>query len=175
MPILQRTFRFLLVVALLLVTAQRLPAPIQEVSESPTPAPEQPAEPKAKRTTRSKVNAAESESSTPSRSRATPVPTPSKRFPGTWRGTLAFGMFGDLHLTLVVNNEGNAVTESGGLVGTITFKATNDGNTVTWRSGSFDSIHWTLTPNTDGKTAILDVKAGLLIGNHTAIFQKTSQ
>jgi hypothetical protein len=50
MPILRRTFCFLLVAALLLVTAHRLPAPIQEVPESPTPAPEQSANPKPKRT-----------------------------------------------------------------------------------------------------------------------------
>jgi len=170
---LRRTFFFLLVAAVLLATAHRLPAPIQEVPESPTPAPEKSAKPKAKQTAGSKPSIAEPKASVPSK-RVTPVPTPSKKFPGTWRGTVPFGMFGDLHLTLVVNNDGNAVTESGGLGGTVTFRATNDGDTVTWRSGLGNEIHWTLTPNTDGKTAILDVKAGLFVGNHTAIFQRTS-
>jgi hypothetical protein len=43
-----------LTVALLLMTTHRLPAPISEVPESPTPAPEQSAKPKPKRTSNPK-------------------------------------------------------------------------------------------------------------------------
>jgi F5/8 type C domain len=54
--------RVLLSIALLLVTAHRLPAPIQEIPESPTPAPEQSAKPK--RTIKPKTTSESSESST---------------------------------------------------------------------------------------------------------------
>jgi hypothetical protein len=86
-------------------------------------------------------------------------------------------MFGNLNnFTLAVNNDGNAVTEvSGGLVGKITFQAQNDGNAVHWRSGVFTELQWTLTSSGDGKTAVLNVKGSLVIGDHTAIFQKIAQ
>jgi hypothetical protein len=47
MPLFNRTFQFTLIVTLLLVTAQRLPAPISEI-ETPTPLPEQSAKAKPK-------------------------------------------------------------------------------------------------------------------------------
>jgi hypothetical protein len=58
------TFRLLCVIALLIIFPLRLPAPIQEGPESPTPAPEQSAKPKPKRTIRPKVTTENSESST---------------------------------------------------------------------------------------------------------------
>ncbi len=158
----------------LLVTSQRLPAPIQEVPESPTPAPEESAKPKPKRTIKPKVTNESSESSTKPQTASPPAQLQHHpRFPGTWRGTLPFGLAGDLHLTLVVNNYGTSVTESGGLVGTITFKATNDGKTVSWRSGVLKEIAWALTPNPDGQTALLTAKS-LYIGSPSAVFRKTS-
>jgi len=57
----KRSLGLLLVLTLLLVTAHRLPAPIQEVPESPTPVPEQSAKPKPKRTIKPKVSSEDSE------------------------------------------------------------------------------------------------------------------
>ena len=161
--------RVLLTMALLLVTTHRLPAPIQEIPESPTPAPEQSAKPKK---TRSKPKTVESELKTK------PMPKPSAavarpQFAGTWRGTLPFGTFGDLHLTLVINKEGTLITESGGVVDG-SHPGSHTGDVVTWRSGMLDSIKWMLTPNADGKTASLVVEGGVFIGNHSAVFQKIS-
>ena len=51
-PTMSRMFSICLVLALLLVGTHQLPAPIQEVPESSTPAPEQSAKPKPKRTTK---------------------------------------------------------------------------------------------------------------------------
>jgi hypothetical protein len=172
----RRTLVLLLPIALLLMAPNRLPAPIQEVPESPTPAPEQSAKPKPKKP-QLRSKAAESEPKTKSEAKrsATPTLQGQTRFAGAWRGTLPFGIFGDLHLTLVVNNEGNAVTESGGVVGTVTFKATNDGRSVMWRSGAFNDISWNLTPNDDGRTGLLVVKSGFLTGNHSVTFEKAPQ
>jgi cytoskeletal protein RodZ len=72
--------------ALLLITAHRLPAPIQEIPESQTPAPEKQAKPKK---TQSNSKAIESESKTKSAAKpsATPAPQGPARFAGTWTGT----------------------------------------------------------------------------------------
>jgi hypothetical protein len=166
--------RALLVLAFLLATTHPLPAPIQEIPESPTPAPEQSAKPTPKRTTKPKATRESSESSTTRQTASPPAQLQQHpRFPGTWRGTLPFGLAGDLHLTLVVNTYGTSVTESGGLVGTVTFKATNDGKTVSWHSGVLKEIAWTLTPNPDGQTALLTAKS-LYIGSPSAVFRRTS-
>jgi hypothetical protein len=73
MSILRRTSRLLLVVALLLVTAHRLPAPIVETPENPTPTPKQSAKPKPKRTIKPKVTNENAERST---KKQLPSPTP---------------------------------------------------------------------------------------------------
>src|SRR5258708_1127881 len=80
----KRTLAPLLTVAMVLITAHRLPAPIQEVPESPTPAPEQSATPKAKRVVESKTD----HPTTSSRAPSTPNPARSKKFAGTWTGTM---------------------------------------------------------------------------------------
>src|SRR5205809_4741548 len=98
---LRQTFCFLLVATFLLVTVHQLPAPIQEVPESPTPASEHSAKPKLKRTVKPKITSENSEGSTKSRA---PSPTPSPRrnlFEGTWLGTLKGLPFaGDVNYTL---------------------------------------------------------------------------
>jgi hypothetical protein len=169
----KQTLALLLTVALLSITAQRLLAPIQEVPESPTPAPEQSAKPKPKRTIKPKVASEDSEKSTKRKAASPPNQLQRPKFAGIWRGTLAFGLAGDLHLTLVINDEGTSVTESGGLVGTITFRASNDGKTVSWHSGALNAIAWTLTPNPDGQTALLTAKS-VFIGSPSAVFRKAS-
>jgi hypothetical protein len=168
------TLALLFTVALLLITAHRLPAPIQEVPETPTPGTAESGKPKPKQTIKPKGPSESSENSTKRKaaSRSTQLEQ-HRKFGGTWRGTLPFGLAGDLHLTLVINNEGTSVTESGGLVGTVTFKATNDGKTVSWHSGVLKEIAWALTPNPDGQTALLTAKS-LYIGNPSAVFRRTS-
>src|SRR6266571_3722003 len=72
--------RICLVCCLLAATAHRLPAPI--VEENPTPARERVAKSKPKRTTESKP------SSSMARPSATSAPLPTRRFAGTWIGTI---------------------------------------------------------------------------------------
>jgi len=52
----KRSLAFSLTVALIVMVAHRLPAPIQEVPESPTPAPQQSTKPKPKRTVEPKAS-----------------------------------------------------------------------------------------------------------------------
>jgi len=174
MSILRQTFCFSLVAALLLITAQRLLAPIQEVPESPTPVPEQSAKPKPKRTIKPKVTSERSESST---KRQTPSPLQSKATPqrnlfdGTWTGFL-----NDDHRTLFINSAGTVVTEKSVKWGTATWPATCDG--VSMRCNTAGGCSWTLTPNPDGKTAPATATCpgflGIGAGTWSAVFRRTS-
>src|SRR5260370_35308801 len=89
---------FLLSLCLLLATSERLPAPIQEVPESPTPAPavaptvepkKSPPKPKAK-------PSAEPSAKPPTKTIAAPPRTGDERFAGTWTGRLTADGFGEV-------------------------------------------------------------------------------
>src|SRR5467141_2637267 len=108
MSILRWKSCLLLVAALLFVPAHRLPAPIQEVPESPTPAPKQSTKTKPKQTIKLKDAGKSSESST---KRQTSAPQPKSqssptqpRFAGTWNGIINCGILGNIEHTLVVDS-----------------------------------------------------------------------
>ncbi len=61
--------RFALVLMMLLATSQRLPAPISEVEEKATPAPEESARPKVKHSPKPKANDEDNEASEKSRTK----------------------------------------------------------------------------------------------------------
>jgi len=175
--ILHRTFCFSLVAALLLITAHRLPAPIQEVPESPTPAPEQGAT-KPKHPSKSKRRTEESEaprtnekSNIAEGSKSQLKKKPQERFAGAWSGTISQGLWGNVEFTLVLNAAGTSVTDKSGF-GTFTHAATSDGNMTTWQSGLLSEIRWTLTPNPDGKTALVTSRSALGV-NGSATFTRT--
>src|SRR5438132_2723254 len=98
MSILRRTYCFLLAAALLLITAHRLPAPIQEV---PTPAPEQSAKPKPKPLSKPKPKSEASESATnPVKQQRS---SKQNRFAGTWVGTMQTFPWGNWAIVLTVD------------------------------------------------------------------------
>lgn len=150
--------RLALVALLLLVTAHRLPAPITEVPETPTPAPEQASKPKWKRSAWAKSR------STSSNNESARVPA---RFAGNWFGTISQGVWGDVKVALVINVDGSSVRMTAG-----ERPATVSGNTITWKSGLFNEITWTLTPQSNGTTAFVTSKSGLGV-NGTATFGRT--
>jgi len=163
--------RLCLICCVLLITAQRLPAPISE--ESPTPAPEHLAKSKAKRTAKSKTSGAESESSsnTQSRAAAKPAPTPNKRFAGTWVGTMQTFPMGPAAVVLTVDSTETtmAMTWRGS---TVTVKATRNGDTL--QATSPEGIYtntWSLTPQPDGATARVRMQA--FMNDFTAVFHRT--
>jgi len=154
----KRTFTLPLAVALLFVTAHRLPAP------------EQSAKPKPKRIVKANGN---SESSTKAK---TSSPTPQRQaapnrspFEGTWVGTTSIPGAGDVTFTFVINAEGTIEHETSRL-GTFTRTGTCDGKTMTWHFGLGGST--TFTPNSDGKTAVL--VGNNLLGQWSAVFRRTS-
>jgi hypothetical protein len=150
-------------VLLLLITAHRLPAPVAEEPETPAPALEQAPKPKWKRSVRanSRATSNDNESAKP------PVPSGPAKFAGNWFGTISQGLWGNLKIPLVINADGTSVKMTAG-----ERPATLNGNTITWRSGLFNEIAWTLTPQKDGITALVTSKSGLGV-NGTATFYRT--
>src|SRR6266581_1010172 len=163
--------RICLICCLLAATAHRLPAPIVETEEKPTPAPEQSEAPQPKeKHSRAKSTTSSNEPLTkpeprPARTREGPA-----RFAGTWIGRINQGIFGNVEFTLVVNDAANAVREtSNGLH--FTHPAILNGNTVSWQAGLLNEVAWTLTPNSDGRTALATSHSGLGV-NGSATFRR---
>jgi hypothetical protein len=165
MSILRRTFCFLLAAGLF-ITAHRLPAPIVETPEKPTPAPEEEAS-KPKHSSRSKRKSEEAAKTEASK----PQPrTPQERFAGTWTGTISQGLWGKVVFTFTLTAGATEVTERSGF-GTYAHPATSDGKSATWRTGLLNEITWTFTPNSDGTTAQVTAKSPLGV-NGSASFHR---
>jgi hypothetical protein len=159
-----------LTVALLLVTAHRLPAPIQEVPESPTPAPTESAKPKPKRTTKPKVTT-ESSETVKQGTRGTAESTkgrisaqPQQRFSGTWKGILN----GQQWMIVIDANETQAAA-SGGPWGVERGTTRINQNTISWKY-VFNSWSLTVVPGT--KTA--QVTEQYIGGTSSGTFEKTN-
>ena len=139
--------KVLFITVVLLLLTHRLPAPITEIPESPTPAPKQSAKPKPKRITKPKVTT---------------------KFAGTWTGTIRFGPTLVVDYTLVINSAGSSVQEKSAQWGSHFYSATFDGKTVRWQTLGTNS-RWALTPNSDGKTSLV---TGVVVS--PVIFHRTS-
>jgi len=149
---------------LLLLGAQRLPAPIQEEKPSPTAAPEQ-----AK--TRSTK---QPRSSSQSKNQANASRNP---FDGTWAGTFkAVPFVGDVELIVTITGRGTAIsmlyTKNGARFDS---KGTCDGITTRWTAPH--NCAWTFTPSPDGKTAIATDSCPGLIPYKTrpTVFRRVSR
>lgn len=160
--------RIFLVLALLLVTAHRLPAPIQEIPESPTPAPEQSAKPRPKPLPKRKPKSDANESATkPVRQQPS---SKQSRFAGSWAGTMETFPMGPAAVVLTVNSTETtmAMTWRGS---TVTAKTQRNGDTL--QATSPEGIYtntWSLTPQPDGATARVRMQA--FMNDFTAVFQK---
>jgi hypothetical protein len=171
-------WRIVLVALLLGSSAHRLPAPIVETPEQPTPAPEESAlAPRPKHSARSRPKIQQDEatvkqpaSASTTRSK-TQVPTSSSRFAGVWTGTISVGILGTANETLAINSTGTIVREKNQF-GAATHQATCDGTTVKFRAGAFGEIAFTFTPNADGQTAVASANS-IFISNPSVTFQKT--
>ena len=169
------------VLALLLFGTHRLPAPIQEVPESPTPTPEQSAKPKPKRTVKPK--ASEDPEGSPRRKApaesakltATSEPNQHKLNPyaGAWRGVINCSVCGDLEHLIVIDDAQKTMTVSktssgaGGANGSAPTFVGPDGLTATLPGLNGT---WALKPNTDGKTVRVRLTGFML--NSSAIFYR---
>jgi hypothetical protein len=119
---------------LLLLSAQRSPAPIQETQETPSPSPTPAA------------------SATPSRQEAA-------RFAGTWSGRIKFGgNASEVEFTLMINPEATSMIQKSQRLGELAHPTTVNAGTLSWTTGAKNGITWTLTPSPDEQTAAVKVK-----------------
>jgi len=148
----KRGFCRLIITAVVLITAHRLPAPISEIPESPTPAPEESAKSKPKRTTKAKVTGESSESSTKRQTASSPQTHPTQNptpFAGTWVAKTGF----PAGVTLIVSPaQDSAVVKGLPFWGDRAGRPTADGNTLSW---TFLAEKWNMVIAPDGKTAVV--------------------
>jgi hypothetical protein len=157
--------RPLLVAALLLITAHRLPAPIQEIPESPSPTP------------------AVAPGAQPKKSLSQPKPrskpSGAARFAGTWTGKITIDKFSNTDLTLVISADGKSVAQTS-QAGVWSRPLAYDGKRLSWLTGPTNKVAWTLTLNPDEQTALvvriwsgIETKGTLKRGRSTEALQNT--
>jgi hypothetical protein len=148
----------ILVGSLLLLSTQHSPAPIQESQETPSPSPT--------------AQAAATSSAAPNATAATaPSKQEAARFAGTWTGRIKFGNAGEVQLTLIINPQATSLIHKSERFGETAHPTSVNAGTLSWTAGVKNGNIWTLTPNSDGQTAVVKVKP--LIGEEgTATFQR---
>lgn len=133
-----RTLVCFIVFALLVTTAHRLPAPIQEVPQSPTPGP----------------RVAPAAKSIKSSSKPKSKPSGAARFAGTWTGRITIDKFADTDVRLVISTDGRSVAQTS-QAGVWTRPLTYDGKLLSWQTGPTNAVAWTLVLNPDEQRALV--------------------
>jgi len=130
--------RIFLATVILTATSHRLPAPIQETPENPTPTP------------------AVAPAVQPRKSPPKPKSKPSgaARFAGTWTGTITIGKFADTSVRLVISADGRSVAQTS-QAGVWTRPLTYDGKLLSWQAGPTNAVAWTLALNPDEQSALV--------------------
>ena len=132
-----RTLVCFIAFAFLVTTAHRLPAPIQEVPQSPTPGPTvAPAKP------------------TKSSSKPKSKPSGAARLAGTWTGRITIDKFADTDVRLVISTDGRSVAQTS-QAGVWTRPLTYDGKLLSWQTGPTNAVAWTLALNPDEQSALV--------------------
>src|SRR5205814_1440937 len=121
----------------------RSPAPIQEISETPTPT----STPTPAPTPIPQSQPSPSPNNAPGRADAA-------RFAGTWTGMIKIGNQGDFDVTLVVDSAAASVTQQTNRSPQHVHPTTISGRTLLWRGGDLNNVEWTLTPKPNGQTAL---------------------
>ena len=187
-----RPLRFFLILLSILLMADRSPAPI--VEENPTPAPEQTGKPKTKRAVESQPNRA----TTSSHAESAPASARSKKFAGSWVGTMPTIPWGNLPSVVTVDSTETAMamswydadepgnpkryrhfkpapaSERGHVPAKPAFATARlDGDTLTasFSAPLLGSSTWSITPQPGGTTALVRMQA--FMNNFTAVFQRT--
>lgn len=164
--------RLLLVVAALLITTHRLPAPIVE-EQKPTPAPSQSETPKRKHSIRSTSSSEQSLKQTESKPKATPSSAPTKKFAGKWSGIMPEVPWGDIQTELIVDPTETTMSWEDSLdKNRPTVKTQLNGNTISAHFPGWPKAVWYITPNSDGQTA--KVRLTAFMNDDHAVFRRVS-
>jgi hypothetical protein len=143
----KRTLNLPLAIALFLMTAHRLPAPIQEIPERPSPTPSVASTPAV-------APAPAVEQAKKPLSKPKSKSSGAARFAGTWIGRITADKAGDVDVTLIISAEGTSVNGSS-KAGIWTRPLTYDGKQLSWQAGRTNKVAWTFTPNPDEQTALV--------------------
>jgi len=161
----KRSLVLCLTTAFFLIAAHRLPAPIQEIPESPTPASEQSAKPKPKRT---------SEPTTRHASSPSPTPGISKKFAGKWSGIMPEVPWGNVQTELIVDPTETTMEWRDSLNSKpATAKAQLNGNTLSALFPGWPRPVWSITPDPGGNTAQVRLQA--FMNDDHAVFRRVSR
>ena len=153
---------------LLLLGAHRLPAPIQEVQESPTPAAKEKKETKP----RPKPKPSPTEADEKDSSKKSPPKT--LRFAGKWVGVMPEVPWGNVATELTIDAAENTMhwTESGKEKGTAKTTIVN-GDTIQGKFMVGVAETWSLTPLGDGSSARVRLQA--MMNDQTATFHRVAK
>ncbi len=167
-----RLVRLFLIITLLIVAPHRLPAPIQEIPENPTPNPTAVPTAKPKKSpTKPKSTPRTGEVTKSAANQQTSAKI--SRFAGTWVGTMPEVPWGNVATELMVDQTETTMEwqESGKRKGVA--KAQRSGDTL---SASFPAgltvATWSLTAQPDGTTARVRLQA--FMNDQTAIFGRVA-
>jgi hypothetical protein len=127
--------------AILILTAHRLPAPIQEVPGSPSPSPT----PEARAQDSAIPRATDS---------LLPTQTGPASFAGSWMGKVDIQRAGEVEVTLVISPDGTSVQQTSKL-STANRPLTYDDKVLSWTGGIKSEVSWTMKLNPDGGSAII--------------------
>lgn len=168
----KQTLTLLFAFALLLITAHRLPAPIQETPESPTPALEQSAKPRHAKSNVAPSKADGSEK-TPAQKAVPRSSPPRSKFAGTWVGTMQTFPWGNWAIVLTVDANEATMTEKINDEKPEVRPARRNGEMLQARfPAGFTTITWSLTPQPDGTTA--NVHFAAFMNDFSAVFHRTA-
>lgn len=165
-------WQIVLVIFLLATSAHRLPAPIQEVPESPAPAPTvaPTAKPKPKPSPKPKPKSEATESAVDPAKQ--PANAKRSRFAGTWVGTMPEVPWGNVATELVVDQTETTMDwqESGKQKGRAKAKLSGDTLQARFPAGATTAT-WSITPQPDGVSAQVRLQA--FMNDQTALFHRT--
>jgi hypothetical protein len=166
----KRTLALVSAASLLILSTHRLPAPIQEVPQSPTPATA--ARPK-KSASKPKASSGVALKPQP-RLNATPAKHRAGPYAGIWRGVINCSIWGNIEHRIIIDDSQKFMTLSkigsgpGGANGTAAATIGPDGLSAQLPGGLHGK--WSLQPNADGKTARVTLTGFML--NSSAVFTR---
>jgi hypothetical protein len=168
--LLRRTSCCILVAALLLATAPRLPAPISEI-ESPTPTPQQSAKPRPKPSLRPKAQTDRERVCHGLRQTIGNEAKPLHRHLGRHD---AGSSVGGTATQMVVDPTETSITVQDSRSRYVSEKTQRDGDTLQgFYAAGLVKWTWSLTPNSDGKTA--QVRFQEIMNDQTAVFRRVAE
>ena len=150
----------------LFVIADRLPAPIQEIQESPTP--------KAKQETKQRPKRKPSPSETAGNASSKQSPAKVRRFTGKWIGVMQEVPWGNVATELTIDADESTVHWTASGKEKATAKATViNGDTIQANFMVGVAETWSLTPLADGGSARVRLRA--MMNDQTATFHRVAK